>query len=203
MPGNFKKEDLRVQKTRKALQDALHELVEQHSFSKLSVYDLCERALVSRSAFYVHYQDKYDLLDRLLRTKLREVMEKGNGYGPRERAEWLSRMICMKQQYLRNLLDDADQEQLRIMFEALEILQSYPGAPGANEGADAVSRAVFLTFISGGIFNLLRTFSIHGAAVEDAIEADLRNAFDLVGHMCKWSALNVKGGSYVKPRHAQ
>ncbi len=56
------KEDLRVQKTKLALSTALFFLLEKNSFSKITVNDICSEALVSRSAFYSHFEDKYVLL---------------------------------------------------------------------------------------------------------------------------------------------
>ena len=32
------------------------------NFEKIKVSDICEEALINRSTFYAHYEDKYDLL---------------------------------------------------------------------------------------------------------------------------------------------
>ncbi len=54
--------DLRVVKTQRALSSAMLSLLDRVPFTKITVNDLCAEALVSRSAFYAHYQDKYSLL---------------------------------------------------------------------------------------------------------------------------------------------
>lgn len=59
-------EDLRTIKTKKNLYDALILLMKQTNFENIKVADICKHALVNRSTFYNHYQDKYDLLDDLL-----------------------------------------------------------------------------------------------------------------------------------------
>ena len=56
------KQDLRITKTRQALVTAMFSLLETTAFSKITVRDLCTEALVSRSTFYDHFQDKYALL---------------------------------------------------------------------------------------------------------------------------------------------
>ena len=60
-------EDLRVRRTQKLLWEALIELMAQQDFESISVKDICERAMVHRTTFYKHYEDKYDLLLRGMR----------------------------------------------------------------------------------------------------------------------------------------
>ena len=54
--------DLRIEKTRQALKDAICTLVEETDFEKLTVKDICLKAKINRITFYDHYKDKYDLL---------------------------------------------------------------------------------------------------------------------------------------------
>ena len=60
-----KKVDLRILKTKKSLKSALRQLLEEKSFDKISVKEICERAMVSRITFYNYYSDKYALLEEL------------------------------------------------------------------------------------------------------------------------------------------
>lgn len=57
-------EDLRIRRTRKLLWDALMTLLNEQDFEKISVKDICEQAMVHRTTFYKHYEDKHDLLLR-------------------------------------------------------------------------------------------------------------------------------------------
>lgn len=61
-PSTNKVEDRRVRKTRQQLRDALIQLILEHGWDTVSVQDICERADVGRSTFYVHYADKEELL---------------------------------------------------------------------------------------------------------------------------------------------
>ena len=56
------KKDLRVIKTEKVLFEALIELMTDNSFESIKVSDICSKALINRSTFYSHYNDKYELL---------------------------------------------------------------------------------------------------------------------------------------------
>ncbi|MGC9357012.1 MAG: TetR/AcrR family transcriptional regulator [Anaerolineae bacterium] len=54
--------DRRVQRTRKALQEALLSLIMEKRYNPITVEEIAERANVGRTTFYLHYQDKDDLL---------------------------------------------------------------------------------------------------------------------------------------------
>ena len=56
------KTDLRIVKTNKALYEALLLLMKEKTFEEIKISDLCQKALINRSTFYAHYNDKYELL---------------------------------------------------------------------------------------------------------------------------------------------
>jgi len=56
------KVDLRVKRTYKLLLDALVGLLEEKTFEEIHVTDICEKAMVHRTTFYKHFEDKYHLL---------------------------------------------------------------------------------------------------------------------------------------------
>lgn len=58
--------DMRVIKTRAALTESLLELLNKQSFDTIKVVDICEKALVHRTTFYKHFEDKYQLLNYVL-----------------------------------------------------------------------------------------------------------------------------------------
>lgn len=57
------KEDLRIIRTRRLLMSTLLDMMEEESIEKISVIDLCNRAMVNRATFYAHFEDKYHLLN--------------------------------------------------------------------------------------------------------------------------------------------
>lgn len=58
----MEKVDLRIIKTKNSLYAALLDLMKEKSFEEIKVSDICTKALVNRSTFYSHYEDKYELL---------------------------------------------------------------------------------------------------------------------------------------------
>lgn len=59
------KNDLRYIKTENIIKKSFADCVYEYGFEKVTVSLLCKKGLISRNAFYIHYTDKYDLLDRL------------------------------------------------------------------------------------------------------------------------------------------
>jgi AcrR family transcriptional regulator len=60
------KNDPRVVRTRKLIQDAFLSLAGEKDFEAITVKDIADKATVNRVTFYAHYVDKYELLDNLL-----------------------------------------------------------------------------------------------------------------------------------------
>jgi AcrR family transcriptional regulator len=75
---NSKKEDLRVRRTYKLLFEALTSLLKESPFEKISVTDICARAMVHRTTFYKHFQDKHELL----RWGVKELQKDYNAHTP-------------------------------------------------------------------------------------------------------------------------
>lgn len=67
--------DLRQRKTRRQLMNALARLLEERAFADISVVDLCREALVHRTTFYSHFNDKQELLLYLLEQLEQECVE--------------------------------------------------------------------------------------------------------------------------------
>ncbi|WP_017549428.1 TetR/AcrR family transcriptional regulator C-terminal domain-containing protein [Salinicoccus carnicancri] len=62
----MKQTDRRVAKSIDAIKSALTGLLEQKSFEEISVMEITRCANVARKTFYLHYTDKYDLLDSVI-----------------------------------------------------------------------------------------------------------------------------------------
>jgi len=56
--------DRRIVRTKLAIREALVDLIDEKGFDALSVRDITERADINRGTFYLHYRDKFDLLEQ-------------------------------------------------------------------------------------------------------------------------------------------
>lgn len=77
-----KKIDLRIVKTHAQLWEAMVSLTVEQGYATTTVNDICRRAMVNRSTFYRHFEDKDDLLLRKTDEILFEMARKAKN--PRE-----------------------------------------------------------------------------------------------------------------------
>lgn len=54
--------DRRIQRTRRALRQALLDLIKEKGYDSIAVEEITQRANLGRATFYLHYKDKEDLL---------------------------------------------------------------------------------------------------------------------------------------------
>jgi len=68
--------DPRVRRTRSLLGQALSDVLEEKNFQAVSVLDITEKAGVNRTTFYLHFPDKYALLDYNISQLFRQELER-------------------------------------------------------------------------------------------------------------------------------
>lgn len=69
------RKDLRAIKTLHTIENALMQLLYQKKFKNITIDEIARMAIINRSTFYLHYHDKYDLLDDLVNQKIKRVMD--------------------------------------------------------------------------------------------------------------------------------
>jgi AcrR family transcriptional regulator len=154
--------DRRVAKTRRTLHAALVSLLHERTWDEVSVLDICERADIGRSTFYVHFADKEELLlvgfDEL-RKHLRAHLQQ-HASTPREPLQFLRGMIAhahANQRLFRALVGKRSGQAVLQRFRELvvELVREDLAAfcPAGPE------RDVAVRFISGGLLELL-TWSV-------------------------------------------
>lgn len=67
--------DLRTEKTRQSIFNAFLELRARCPLEKITVKELCAKAVIHKSTFYAHYQDLYDLADTLETEVVDQVLD--------------------------------------------------------------------------------------------------------------------------------
>ena len=67
--------DPRVTRTRQLLEAAFVDLLKEKGFQAVTVQDIAERATVNRATFYAHFEDKYALLDHVIRDSFQTILD--------------------------------------------------------------------------------------------------------------------------------
>ncbi|KAA8328339.1 TetR/AcrR family transcriptional regulator [Leuconostoc carnosum] len=62
--------DIRPTKTKQNIENAFINLLNEKELHAITVENICKKALTSRSTFYLHYLDKYDLLAQVVDTQI-------------------------------------------------------------------------------------------------------------------------------------
>lgn len=182
----IRKEDLRIRRTRKSLTVALFELLEKFPLEKISVIDICETAMVHRSTFYAHFEDKYHLLNFIIDDITEELFNKTIEMGS---------LTSIKQVYL-NLIKSTLSflEENKKKFEAMINNNKAETVYGIILNAAnrcilffldkirvkdelLIPKEIFLDFFSGGIANLALKFI---TSPKPYIADELINYLDLI-----------------------
>jgi AcrR family transcriptional regulator len=97
------KESRKTKYTQMALQDALMELMEEKSISKITIKELCQKADINRTTFYAHYTDQNDLLHEIEASVLLSVSKfVGSLHCPMDK----SSIIQIIQEFLQYIADN-------------------------------------------------------------------------------------------------
>jgi AcrR family transcriptional regulator len=67
------KVDRRILKSQEVIKNAVVELMSEKNFDDIKIQDISDKANVSRGTVYLHYLDKYDLLDKLIADHINEM----------------------------------------------------------------------------------------------------------------------------------
>jgi len=70
------KVDRRIIKSQEAIKKAVIALMSEKNFDDITIQDISDRANVHRATIYLHYADKFDLLDKLIEEHINELWRK-------------------------------------------------------------------------------------------------------------------------------
>lgn len=75
MTLTLSKVDRRIIKSQEAIKKAFIELMTEKNIDQITIQEISDRANVSRRTIYLHYMDKFDLLDKLIEEHIYELRE--------------------------------------------------------------------------------------------------------------------------------
>ncbi|WP_366249164.1 TetR/AcrR family transcriptional regulator C-terminal domain-containing protein [Terribacillus aidingensis] len=89
--------DLRVKKTLLGIESSFLDLLNIKDFSKITIQQIADRATINRATFYLHYTDKFDLLEKLIQKRMDRIL---NIYRP---AVHLTEGVLYKDCYINTI----------------------------------------------------------------------------------------------------
>ena len=101
--------DLRIKKTKSVLKSTLISMLNEKSFEKINVTDICNKANISRITFYSHYNDKFSIIDEII-----------------EEYTAIAKIIFQKKQIENNKKNNSVQSYCNILDTILELFEKYP-----------------------------------------------------------------------------
>ena len=65
----------RQTKSKEYILEALTQLLAEQSWDQISISQICKKAGINRGTFYLHYTDKFDLMDKLKQEKITALLQ--------------------------------------------------------------------------------------------------------------------------------
>lgn len=135
-------QDFRTRRTKSRIQQAFIGLLNEVGINKVTVSEIIQRAKISRRSFYVHYHDKYDLLDQIEQT-IKDDLRRDL----RQASQELRPVKGFNDQQLRWNTERTFDQVLRAMQEhqmALAVLLSTNGDPQFKKQVQMIIQATIL-----------------------------------------------------------
>lgn len=154
------KNDLRVKKTKNALYNTLMELMKTKSFEEIKVSDICNEALINRSTFYAHYNDKYELLkDAIDNLKNSLIEELNQNVKTSNTKEYYLEMISILLNHIEEKRDIYQQIMLNnrnsIMVDILyDVLDHDITSKIKKTKSEKIPGEIIAKFYIGAVFNV-------------------------------------------------
>lgn len=173
------KNNRRTIMTKKLLKTALIELMQDKPINKITIKDICKQADLSRSTFYLHYTDQYDLLNDLESEAISTIMSQVKQITPdldpliicREFASY----IHQEKTVFRTLL--CQEENLHFQIKLMETLHQH-SIELLSFSPESPARLYYkVDFVIHGSLSIFRNWIVNGFDLSEQEIAEL--AFDL------------------------
>lgn len=156
-----KKTDLRVIKTKNLIYNTLIELMKDKTFEEIKVSDICNKALINRSTFYSHYEDKYDLLvdfiNSLKNEFISELNKNNNNLNVKEYYIELIKIFLnhieeRKEMYTSIMINNRNSIMMDILLSVVnnDLLKKM----SKDEFKSSIPDDIIVKFYLGGVINL-------------------------------------------------
>lgn len=153
------KTDARVRYTRMIIQQTFLKLLREKPLAKITVTEICELAEINRTTFYKHYQDTYDLLERLEQEAICGLLSMIDDSTDRNLAQVLLPILCTireNRELFRSLTSAGDDKSFLYRLSSSCFQKICEQNPKESGSGDAARMSVMrFSYIAGGIAGVI------------------------------------------------
>lgn len=149
--------------TKRALAQAMKELMRTEPFSKISVGDICQACSMSRKSFYYHFRDKYDLVNWIFDSEFLQTIRPEAYHSGWALLEDMCAYFYREQTFYRSALLISGQNSFREYFgQAITPIMSF-FTQDIFDGVEHVD--FYVTFFSDAILISIIRWLTEGAQI--------------------------------------
>lgn len=169
------KNNRRTVMTKRILKETLLELMQKKKISKITIKEICELSDMSRSTFYLHYQDQFQLLDEIEQDILHDTFEKlkylDSAPNTRDSIETFLKYVKDNSETFGVIFCQV--ENVNFQQKMMESVQSYVKSTLSDLQINSYTEKYLYTFIMNGSLNVIRTWIINGFDCSEEMIANI------------------------------
>lgn len=169
------KVDRRVLKSQEAIKRAILELMAEKNFDDITIRDISDRANVNRGTIYLHYTDKYDLLDKLIEehiNNLRKLCHTASEMSFKEGNYIWFEYFADNHLFFSTMLNTKSAAYFRSRFLDL-VIQEYGVEVDVNEGKNrGLSEEIILQFFGSAVVGTVEWWFRNGMPIPPRVIAE-------------------------------
>jgi AcrR family transcriptional regulator len=168
------KVDRRILKSQEAIKKAFIELMNEKGFDKITIQDISDRANVNRRTVYLHYLDKFDLLDKMIEEhiyKLREMCQSLSEMDFIDGGQAFFEYFASNYLFFSTMLASKGAPSFRRQFLEF-VIEGLKGEVNVTEGKNhGINEDIVLRFIAGAYVELVEWWFMNGMPYSPQIMA--------------------------------
>lgn len=172
--------DARVRYTRMIIEQCFLELLREKPVSKITVTELCDRALINRATFYKHYQDIPQLLEKLEEDLFGQILEMFQDQAENMETMLLDMMHYTKREWERFMALGGENGDPNLMLKTFMICyeKAYPIVEQNMPGLKEPQRQMVYQFMSQGAGGILTWW------IKDGMKEDPQAVVAMIMKLC-------------------
>ncbi|MDD3224350.1 MAG: TetR/AcrR family transcriptional regulator C-terminal domain-containing protein [Clostridium sp.] len=159
---NPNKTDRRVKYTKMVIRNSFIKLLKQKPISKITIKEICENADVNRATFYAHYQNQYDLLNKIEARLIDDINAYLSNYEFKDNMDIASKMLEKILDYVKENSDIFDillisNGDMTFQNEFIKIITKQHFSPDTRSGSLSKEDAAYIfSFSSSGSIGVIQ-----------------------------------------------